>query len=120
MTDAIEVKTKLEELAKEIQSTFDTLNNELSYYDLQEQDILHMIESSKLNAIQISKAIKKLKEIRAARREVKNNLILYTSLREQFKKTDINLPKIPDKYVVRTDVLKEFGISKDDKVTWGK
>ena len=120
MTDAIEVKTKLEELAKEIQSTFDTLNNELSYYDLQEQDILHMIENSKLNAIQISKAVKKLKEIRATRREVKNSLILYTSLREQFKKTEINLPKIHDKYVVRTDVLKEFGISKDDKVTWGK
>lgn len=46
----------------------------LSKKDLEQQDILHFIENEKCSAAKMSKLIKKLKEVRHERREIKNEI----------------------------------------------
>lgn len=49
-------------------------NEELKRIDMQQQDILHYIEAKKLNAGGYAKAGKLLKEVRADRRNIKDDL----------------------------------------------
>lgn len=54
----------------------DYYNKELSKYDTMEQDILHKIEFSNFMGLQAVLILKKLKEVRIKRREIKDNLRL--------------------------------------------
>ena len=47
---------------------------QLSQSDLEEQDLLHYLEFERLSACQISKIAKKIKEVRNARRKIKEQI----------------------------------------------
>lgn len=54
-------------------------------YDMQEQDILHYIEFEKYDAATGSRLLKKLKEIRIGRRDIKNE---YEDLQSILRRLD--------------------------------
>ena len=56
----------------ELKKRFNELDAIKGQYDMQEQDILHYIEFEKYDAVTGSKLLKKLKEIRIGRRNIKN------------------------------------------------
>ncbi len=66
------------------------LINNLSDLDLEEQDLLHYIETEKFNAVEGYKLSKKIKEIRLERRKVKNELALINIFQQNSNKL-INL-----------------------------
>ena len=66
------------------------LINNLSDLDLEEQDLLHYIETEKFNAVEGYKLSKKIKEIRLERRKVKNELALINIFQQSSNKL-INL-----------------------------
>ena len=59
-----------QEIDKEIKESYE----KLSILDLKQQDILHYIEATTLNASGYSKAGKLLKQVRTERREIKNEI----------------------------------------------
>lgn len=72
---------EVEDLLKYMLNFFQNINkqikeieNELSKKDLEQQDILHYIENNTLNAGGYAKAGKLLKEVRADRRNIKDDL----------------------------------------------
>lgn len=66
------------------------LINNLSDLDLEEQDLLHYIETEKFNAVEGYKLSRKIKEIRLERRKVKNELALINIFQQNSNKL-INL-----------------------------
>ena len=66
------------------------LISNLSDLDLEEQDLLHYIETEKFNAVEGYKLSKKIKEIRLERRKVKNELALINIFQQNSNKL-INL-----------------------------
>lgn len=67
ITDAINILNKVDDYGE-------SLTSRLSELDSKEQDILHYIESNKINILWCYNIIKKIKEIRIARRKVKNDM----------------------------------------------
>ena len=63
-----------------------TLTNNLSDLDLEEQDLLHYIETEKFNAAEGYKLSKKIKAIRLERRKVKNDLALVNLFQQNANK----------------------------------
>ncbi len=68
---------------KEIVEKLDELDNysialpqKLSVVDSKEQDILHLIENSKISTFNAHKILKELKDIRQERRKIKNDMEL--------------------------------------------
>ena len=124
--NAIKIVELLNNVVQDIKSKKEQLNSQLSEYDLQQQDILHFIENQKLNATQISKLIKMLKQIRSNRRDVKNELARYSALAIKLSNGSNLLEcKIETKpeneyYEFKTDVLNEyFGFSLGSKMYFG-
>jgi hypothetical protein len=62
------------------------LISNLSDLDLEEQDLLHYIETEKFNAVEGYKLSKKIKEIRLERRKVKNELSLVNLFQQNANK----------------------------------
>lgn len=48
--------------------------NELKEVEQERQDLLHVLELAKINAAQMSKIMRQLKEVQIKRRQIKNNL----------------------------------------------
>ena len=125
--DAIKIVELLNEIVSDIKDKKEQLNIQLSQYDLQQQDILHFIENQKLNATQISKLVKMLKQIRFNRRNIKNELARYSTLAIKLSNgSNLMESKIETKaeneyYEFKTDILNEdFGLSLGSKMYFGE
>ena len=114
--EVVDIVIEINKMLTELQSSQDTLSSKLSWYDNQEQDLLHYIENSKLNAVQMSKFCKKLKEVRNARRKIKEDLGFLASISTKVPRGLITLPKLPDTYEVRTQVLEDFDYERGGKM----
>ena len=62
------------QLLNNVDEYTETLVDKLSSYDKRTSDLLHYIESNKLNAPQCCRIVKELKVIREERRKVKNDM----------------------------------------------
>lgn len=81
-------------------SELDTMKGE---YDMQEQDILHYIEFEKYDAATGSKLLKRLKEIRIGRREIKNEYEDLQSILRRLNNAGLkNYKRKQKKYTYRT------------------
>lgn len=106
-------------LLEEIRQKRTELPIQLSYYDLQEQDILHYIENNKLNAAKQSKIFKVLKEIREKRRLIKQEYSQILMIEKQLTSVDtiLTIREEETEYQVRTNILIDFiGLKSGDKM----
>lgn len=109
-------------------------NEELKRIDMQQQDILHYIEARNLNAGGYAKAGKLLKDVRAKRRKIKNdieqmeliqiftrkynNKMIQGDLIQTLKGlSTINKRQAEPKYICRTNILKGLEDKHDNKNT---
>ena len=77
-----------------------------SKLDLQQQDILHFLETERCDAVTMVKATKKLRLIRQERRIVKQELSIVQTISDRMKGS-IKEQKFTGG-IYKTDVLKEF------------
>lgn len=96
---------KYNTLYDEMTNRMKVLDGQLSEYDLQEQDILHYIELKKCDAVMGSKLMKKLKEITANRRIVKEERTSLDSI--TFNKRKCNY-KSNETYTFKTDIINDI------------
>lgn len=88
---------------------YNDLKGKTSNYDLAEQDILHYIEFEKYDAPTGSKLLKKLKEVRIARREIKDEYEELQSILHRIRNAGLNNYKRPNKnYTYRTVTLENI------------
>ncbi len=128
---------EVEEFAKEmnyfftyIERTNSDLKNELRIKELEQDDLLHEIELSKLNAFELSKVAVRLRNVRQERRVIKDKLEFISTLKGFADKYnnklitgDIaqllkNIRKLKDNWETRTyktRVLEDLKISKMKK-----
>lgn len=111
-----ELVNSLNLLLAELQSKSDSLPSKMSYYDAQQQDLLHYVENSKLSASQMSQLIKKLREIRECRREVKDEYAALCHILSKIPANQIQLPALSTSYEVRTDALEFLGLERKQKM----
>lgn len=64
-------------------------NDSITDLEREQEDILHELEFSKLNAVELMKMAKELKRIRTFRRELKNEREILFNLNKTFKKENI-------------------------------
>ena len=125
---------EVEEFAKEmnyfftyIERTNSDLKNELRIKELEQDDLLHEIELSKLNAFELSKVAVRLRNVRQERRVIKDKLEFISTLKGFADKYnnklitgDIaqllkNIRKLKDNWetrIYKTRVLEDLKISK--------
>lgn len=133
----MEVEELLKYMLNFFQNTDKQLNNkneELKEIDMQQQDILHYIEARNLNAGGYAKAGKLLKDVRAKRRKIKNdieqmeliqiftrkynNKMIQGDLIQTLKGlSTINKRQAEPKYICRTNILKGLEDKHDNKNT---
>ena len=125
--NSLEAFELLKTLIESVNEKTNSLTQQLSQYDLEQQDILHFIENRKLNAAQMSKLFKLLKGIRENRRNIKQELSRYTSLASRMSKgsnlLECKLELKPEEefYELRTDVLNhDFGFTVGSKMYFGE
>lgn len=128
---------EVEEFAKEmnyfftyIERTNSDLKNELRIKELEQDDLLHVIELSKLNAFELSKVAVRLRNVRQERRVIKDKLEFISTLKGFADKYnnklitgDIaqllkNIRKLKDNWetrIYKTRVLEDLKISKMKK-----
>ena len=128
---------EVEEFAKEmnyfftyIERTNSDLKNELRIKELEQDDLLHEIELSKLNAFELSKVAVRLRNVRQERRAIKDKLEFISTLKGFADKYnnklitgDIaqllkNIRKLKDNWetrIYKTRVLEDLKISKMKK-----
>lgn len=128
---------EVEEFAKEmnyfftyIERTNSDLKNELRIKELEQLDLLHEIELSKLNAFELSKVAVRLRNVRQERRVIKDKLEFISTLKGFADKYnnklitgDIaqllkNIKKLKDNWetrIYKTRVLEDLKISKMKK-----
>lgn len=128
---------EVEEFAKEmnyfftyIERTNSDLKNELRIKELEQDDLLHEIELSKLNAFELSKVAVRLRNVRQERRVIKDKLEFLSTLKGFADKYnnklitgDIaqllkNIRKLKDNWetrIYKTRVLEDLKISKMKK-----
>lgn len=83
------------------------LSDQLSKVDGEQEDILHFLECASYDAVTMMRVTKKLKEIRARRREIKNNLAMINRVRSKLGVHDLVYNE-PDTYTCRSEILSEF------------
>jgi hypothetical protein len=89
-----------------LRKRYNELDGFKSKYDLAEQDILHYIEFEKYDAATGARLLKKLKEIRIQRREIKSEYEELQSILHKIKNAGLNNYKRPQKtYSYRTVTL---------------
>jgi hypothetical protein len=86
-----------------IEKEFESYSQELSKYDLMEQDILHKIEFEKFNASEGYKYSKAIQNIRIQRRAVKNELDTLLQLKSVSSACLKGLTKIETEIVKKED-----------------
>lgn len=128
---------EVEEFAKEmnyfftyIERTNSDLKNELRIKELEQDDLLHEIELSKLNAFELSKVAVRLRNVRQERRVIKDKLEFISTLKgfaDQYNNKLItgdiaqllkNIRKLKDNWetrIYKTRVLEDLKISKMKK-----
>ena len=128
---------EVEEFAKEmnyfftyIERTNSDLKNELRIKELEQDDLLHEIELSKLNAFELSKVAVRLRNVRQERKVIKDKLEFISTLKGFADKYnnklitgDIaqllkNIRKLKDNWetrIYKTRVLEDLKISKMKK-----
>lgn len=90
------------------------LRKEFNKVSSERQDLLHVIELGKLDAIQFGKVSRELKEVQIKRRELKNELEIFEELNRHF---NIKKPK-SDKYDFIIKRIEDvFGKIKNRKYT---
>lgn len=100
---------ELNDLEKAFRTRFNQLHKLKQEYDLQQQDILHFIEFEKYDAPTGSKILKKLKEIRQRRREIKDEYEELQSILRKMKNAGLHNYIRPNKsYVYRTTTLEDI------------
>jgi DNA repair ATPase RecN len=72
-------------MLEEILMDAEDLQSEINRYDIEIQDVEHVIESLDFNASQGYALAKRLQEIRRERREIKNRLEMQTSMKSVLK-----------------------------------
>lgn len=95
------------DLYNQLLSDYNTEQQKNSEINRLEQEILHYVEMESFNAAQGSQLMKKLKEVRRARRENKYKLQELKCLVDRLEKAklnEINL-KAPDIYSVKLDTI---------------
>lgn len=117
-----------QEIDKEIKESYE----KLSILDLKQQDILHYIEATTLNASGYSKVGKLLKQVRTERREIKNEIEKLELLQKLTNKYNnkmiqgdiiqtlkglntINKRQAEPKYTCKTDILTRLE-AKDEQI----
>lgn len=80
----------------------------LSNLDKQLSDCLHFLENEKANAATLAKVNKKIRELRQARREVKNTLIDINNVLNRFKSTKKMNEVSKCEYEYRTEIMLEI------------
>lgn len=128
---------EVEEFAKEmnyfftyIERTNSDLKNELRIKELEQDDLLHEIELSKLNAFELSKVAVRLRNVRQERRVIKDKLEFLSTLKgfadkynnklitgdiAQLLKNIRNLKENWEIRIYKTRVLEDLKISKMKK-----
>ena len=128
---------EVEEFAKEmnyfftyIERTNSDLKNELRIKELEQDDLLHEIEFSKLNAFELSKVAVRLRNVRQERRVIKDKLEFISTLKgfadkynnklitgdiAQLLKNIRNLKENWETRIYKTRVLEDLKISKMKK-----
>lgn len=128
---------EVEEFAKEmnyfftyIERTNSDLKNELRIKELEQDDLLHEIELSKLNAFELSKVAVRLRNVRHERRVIKDKLEFLSTLKgfadkynnklitgdiAQLLKNIRNLKENWETRIYKTRVLEDLKISKMKK-----
>lgn len=128
---------EVEEFAKEmnyfftyIERTSSDLKNELRIKELEQDDLLHEIELSKLNAFELSKVAVRLRNVRQERRVIKDKLEFLSTLKgfadkynnklitgdiAQLLKNIRNLKENWETRIYKTRVLEDLKISKMKK-----
>lgn len=128
---------EVEEFAKEmnyfftyIERTNSDLKNELRIKELEQDDLLHEIELSKLNAFELSKVAVRLRDVRQERRVIKDKLEFISTLKgfsdkynnklitgdiAQLLKNIRMLKENWDTRIYKTRVLEDLKISKMKK-----
>lgn len=128
---------EVEEFAKEmnyfftyIERTNSDLKNELRIKELEQDDLLHEIELSKLNAFELSKVAVRLRNVRQERRVIKDKLEFISTLKgfadkynnklitgdiAQLLKNIRNLKDNWETRIYKTRVLEDLKISKMKK-----
>lgn len=124
----MEAEELLKYMLNFFQNTDKQLNNkneELKEIDMQQQDILHYIEARNLNAGGYAKAGKLLKDVRAKRRKIKNDIeqmeLIQVFTRKYNNKmiqgdliqtlkglSTINKRQAEPKYICRTNILEKL------------
>ena len=128
---------EVEEFAKEmnyfftyIERTNSDLKNELRIKELEQDDLLHEIELSKLNAFELSKVAVRLRNVRQERRVIKDKLEFISTLKgfadkynnklitgdiAQLLKNIRNLKENWETRIYKTRILEDLKISKMKK-----
>ena len=128
---------EVEEFAKEmnyfftyIERTNSDLKNELRIKELEQDDLLHEMELSKLNAFELSKVAVRLRNVRQERRVIKDKLEFISTLKgfadkynnklitgdiAQLLKNIRNLKENWETRIYKTRVLEDLKISKMKK-----
>lgn len=125
--NSIKVANMLNSLIDNINEQNESLAEQQSVYDLEQQDILHLIENKKLTAPQASQVLKLLRNVRTKRRDVKSELSRYHALTSRLTNanSDLLTKKIELKenniyYEFKTDVLKNIlDIEKGHRMSCG-
>lgn len=103
-------KEQINNLEAELRRRKKELTKEYEQYNNKQQDLLHAIEFEKYSASQGARMLKTLKELRAERRAVDNELEEVKDLLQRFNNGKLlsYTPKTAKKYTYRTDVVQEI------------
>lgn len=105
----MDVVNELNSFERKIEQRYNELHKKKSKYDLEEQDILHFIEFEKYDAVVGSKLLKKLKETRKYRREIKDEYESLQSILKRLNNAGLCDYKRPKKsYTYRTVTLESI------------
>ncbi len=73
---------------------YEIKQQELKQVSQERQDLLHVLELGKLNAIEMSKLMRELKDVQVKRRRIKNNLEVLDEIKryshKKFKENEVN------------------------------
>lgn len=80
MMEIIDKVKEISDLMNELQSYTNNLNSSLQAVDFKISDLLHLIESEKLDTKACYRIVKELKNVRKDRRKIKNDMELSKTL----------------------------------------
>ena len=99
MCKAKEYIKQISNIYDNMQKEYKNLSTENSKTDLMMQDILHKIEFENFNACEGYKLAKQIKDVRAERRQYKNELEAMQSLMDSIKPTIKTIKKVEGKVI---------------------